>query len=309
MKNLINSSLIISVFGLSFVSCDKIEEPIKPEILIDTTLFSTGNWVDYVSPTFGENTNTNRNLILEDYTGHDCPNCPTAAIVAKDIEDANSERVFVVSIHAGKGGNDGFQKTKSDCGTASNPHDKLCHDFRTNEGTDYGIKFADYGFVGNPYGNISRYTFSDFMFQYHTAWAEKVDELLLANDLKINIQAKSNYYDESKGGFLHVESQSLKDLSGNYNIVTYVVQNHIEEWQNVSSTYVEDYDHHNVFLGCVDNEAWGQTIFSNASSGDKVETVYSYKLPTGISKEEIHFISYVYDVDTYEIIQVIKFTF
>jgi hypothetical protein len=255
------------------------------------------------------NTNTNRNLLLEDYTGHKCPNCPAAAIIANDIEVANPERVFVASIHAGAGGNDGFQKLNADCGTASNPDGHFCHDFRTDEGTEYGIVLAEFGFVGNPYGNISRHTFSGLMFQYHNVWEAKTDELLLENDLKVNIQAESNFYDASNGGYIHIESQFLEDLPSNYNIVTYVIQNELVEWQDVNSTYVEDYHHHNIFLGCIDGEAWGTSVASSPETGDIFETAYSYELPTGLTKDQLHFLTYIYDVDTYEILQVIKHDF
>jgi len=309
MKNIFKLVFAFIIISVGTLSCDKVEQPLKPEILIDTTLYADGIWENYPEPTFSANTNTDRNLLLEDYTGHKCPNCPEAATVATNIESANPGRVFVASIHAGAGGNEGFQKLNADCGTPSNTDGHFCHDFRTNEGTEYGIKFQSYGFVGNPYGNISRYSFSDFMFQYHNVWETKTNELLLANDLKVNIQAKSNFYEASSGGYLHIETQFLEDLTSSYNIVTYAIQNELVEWQDVSGTYVENYHHHNVFLGCVDGEAWGTSIASQPASGDVFETVYSYELPTGIAKEELHFLTYIYDVDTYEILQVIKHNF
>jgi len=309
MKNIFKLVFVFTGLSITTLSCDKVEEPLKPEILIDTTLYADGIWENYPTPTFTANTNTNRNLLLEDYTGHKCPNCPAAAVVATDIESANPERVFVASIHAGVGGNEGFQKLQSDCGTAANPDGHFCHDFRTDEGKKYGIEFESHGFVGNPYGNISRHTFPDFMFQYHNVWEAKTNELLIENDLKVNIQAKNNFYEASNGGYMHIESQFLEDLSSNYNLVTYVIQNELIEWQDNMGTEIEDYHHHNVFLGCIDGEEWGVSLASSPKTGDTFETVYSYVLPTGIAKNELHFLTYVYDVDTYEILQVIKHTF
>jgi hypothetical protein len=308
MKNILLSisSLFIIV---SITSCDKVEQPIKPAINVDTTLFVDGNWADYPMPTFESNTNTNRNLLLEDYTGHKCPNCPAAASVATEIEENNLDRVFVVSIHTGAGGDGNFQKTSSNCGTAENPENEFCYDFTTVEGNEYGITFQPFGFVGNPYGNISRYTFSDAMFQFHTSWVEKTNQLLTENVLTANLQAKNNYFDASNGGYLHVETQFLEDLTGNYNLVTYVIENEIVEWQDSVGTHLEDYHHHNVFLGCVDGLPWGQNLVTNPSSGDIVQKDYSYVLPSGLEKEGMHFISYVYNVETYEVLQVIKHTF
>jgi hypothetical protein len=304
MKKLFFSYFVLGLILLNFQSCDKIEQPIKTPITIDTTLFTDGNWADYPWPVFPENTNTNRNVLLEDYTGHKCPNCPAAAIVAKAVEDANPERVFVASIHAGAGGDNSFQKISTDCGT--NPNATFCHDFTTPEGTEYGIKFANFGFNGNPYGNISRHTFNGTMFQFHTEWLSKTNELISSNDLTVNMQAASNYYPASNGLYLHVQSEFKKDLIGNFNIVTYVIDNEIIDWQLDGSNYIENYHHHNVFLGTIDGEAWGRNIATNPKNGDKFETDYAYVLPNNVTTDSIHFLSYVYDVDTYEVLQVIK---
>ena len=309
MKRRVKLGFVFVICSTTMMSCNKVEETVKPEILIDTTLYTDGNWIDYAIPSFTTNTNTNRNLLLEEFTGHKCGNCPEAAEIAKNIELNNLGRVFDVSIHAGAGGNDGLQAPQANCGTVSNPNNKFCHDFRTNEGNDYGVRFEAFGFSGNPYGNISRHTFSEFMFQFHNVWEVKTSELLLENDLKVNIQAKNNFYAASNGGYIHIETQFLEDLSSNYNIVTYAIQNEVIEWQDVDGEDVEDYHHHNVFLGCVDGEAWGTSIASQPKSGEKFETTYSYVLPTGIAKDEIHFLTYVYDVNTYEILQVIKHNF
>ena len=80
------------------------KNPYPPEVNLelDTTLYP-GLWSDYENndwPIFSENTNTNRNVLIEDYTGHHCNNCPNAATIAHDIEVANPTRVFVASIHA-----------------------------------------------------------------------------------------------------------------------------------------------------------------------------------------------------------------
>lgn len=310
MKTLTTHIALLSLLVVTIVSCDKVEQPLKPVIDIDTTLFTDGNWADYPMPTFPTNTNMNRNVLIEDYTGHKCPNCPAAADVAAGIETANPERVFVVSIHAGAGGDNSFQALNANCGDlVANPHNEFCYDFSTNEGTEYGIKFQSYGFVGNPFGNINRITFSDAMFQFHTSWVAKTDEVLTENDLKANLQAISNYYTVSNGVYLHVETQFLEDLTGNYSIVTYVVDNEIIEWQDNAGTYDEHYHHHNVLLGTIDGLTWGQSLATNPKAGDIFQTDYAYELPTGLNNDSIHFLSYVYDVDSYEILQVIKHEF
>jgi hypothetical protein len=298
---------ITLVLILSTVSCDKIVYPVKIITELDTTLFTDGQFAIYPWPTFEANTNTTRNILLEDYTGHKCPNCPAAATEAANIEAANPGRVFVASIHAAPGGSytPGFQSLALDC---TDPSTSFCYDFRTQEGEEYAVKFENgYDFTFNPKGNLNRVSYSGDMFFKKDFWEAKVDDMIIENNLKVNLQAKSNYYSASRGVYLHVQADFLEDLVGDYNIVTYLIENSIVEDQYDGSVHIDDYHHHNVFFGCIDNEAWGHAIGgTDPVSGTNVQTDYSYVLPTGIESDELHFLTYVYDVNTYEILQVIK---
>lgn len=308
-------SLIIFTLGIvssvTFISCDKIENPYKEEIELDTTLFTDGNWEDYPWPTFDDNTNTLRNILLEDYTGHKCPNCPKAAAIAKTIEEEYPDRVFSVSIHTSPNGDGAFQALATDCDDPTNVEQAFCHDFTTTEGNTYGENFySGFGFIGNPQGTLNRMTFSSGdMFLFSQSWETNTATLISENNLKANIQAKSNYYSESNGVYLHIKTDFLEDIESNVSIVTYVVENEYVAWQDSSNVEIEEYHHHNVFLGCIDGQAWGQHLAESPSTGESFETDYSYQLPTGLTNEDIHFLTYVYNTETYEILQVIKHTF
>lgn len=310
MKKLVFIPFALAV-GI-FSSCDRVTDPYKPAIEIDTNLYP-GNWEDYTYPTFTQNTNADRNVMLEDFTGHKCPSCPSGAAVAKDIENANS-RVFVATIHAGKGGLTNFQKISNDCGTITNPNDEFCTILYVPEGLEYGATFQNgYGFFGNPSGTINRVSFdgdANNMFLGYPEWTGRVNEVLTANDLKLNIQAQSNYYTETNGLYLHVETEFLEDLSGNdYNLVVYVLENEIVDFQDSSGVILEDYHHHNVFRGCIDGLAWGRSIAGNHTANEKTYYDYSYELPAGKTNADYHLLIYAYDVATYEVLQVIKHEF
>jgi hypothetical protein len=106
-KILLSLGLLIFLFS----SCDRVENPIPNDLgNYDVALFPGNYGTEYSYPTFGQNTNTNVNVLLEDYTGHQCGNCPVGASIAESIEDANNGRVIVVSEHAGAGGISQFQR-------------------------------------------------------------------------------------------------------------------------------------------------------------------------------------------------------
>ena len=90
-----------------------------------------------------ENTNE-KGILLEDYTGHLCTNCPEAAQIAKSLEEDSSLNVIVASIHASTDG--GFQQV-----------DQLfTNNYETEAGNEYVRGSEMNGFLGNPNGTINR---------------------------------------------------------------------------------------------------------------------------------------------------------
>ena len=294
--------LIAVIFGAT--SCDKVTYPNVIITDLDTNLFP-GNFIDYEYPTFDANTNTLRNVVIADYTGHQCPFCPPAAAQAESIVDANPGRVFVATIHASPE-NDGagdFQKVSDD----------YPRDFTNPQGLEMAIEFYNLGigFTSNPKGTINRVPRDDgFYFLSNGDWAAKTDEVL-ATTLDVNIQAKSNYYPATLGVFLHVETEFINELDGTYNIVVYALENEIVSPQKLpDGTRDETYVHHDVHLGNVFEETWGRTVAQNVTeAGTKVQTDFSYKLPDGLINTDMHFLVVVFNRETYEIKQVIKHEF
>ena len=87
MKKLLFIGLVAAT-GLT--SCDKVEN-IYPEGVssseLDWSLYPDGDSTHYVDvanawPTFTANTNSDRNVLIEDFTGHKCVFCPAAADLA-----------------------------------------------------------------------------------------------------------------------------------------------------------------------------------------------------------------------------------
>ena len=58
---------VLGIFIVSIISCNKVEQTVKPVITIDTTLYTDGNWADYPMPVFTSNTNTYNSSIIPYY--------------------------------------------------------------------------------------------------------------------------------------------------------------------------------------------------------------------------------------------------
>jgi hypothetical protein len=299
--------LLVLLIGSSllFNACDRVKNPIPIDSAnYDVSLFPGNYATEYNYPSFGTNSNTNVNVLIEDYTGHQCGNCPVAAIVAKNIEAANPGRVFAISEHAGAGGVSQYQ-LRYQPGTPEYP--KYSRDFTNEAGLTYATSIV--GIPGNPYGMVNRRrpTGASNPWIPNGQWQQNVQNILQENNLRANLQMAVNYYPQTDALFVHVESEAKTNLSGNYNLVVYAVAKEVIDWQKnymVFPSDVEFYDHHNVHIGNV-NGIWGEPVFvTEATNGTKVRKDYTYKIRENFRGLDYAVIAYIMNADTYEILQV-----
>ena len=300
--------LFIFLFGFLFVSCDHVKNPYPPEVNLelDTTLYP-GLWSDYENndwPIFSENTNTNRNVLIEDFTGHKCVFCPAAADLAHALHEADPSRVYIASIHAGPDGIGDFQ-------SVSPPDYPL--DFTNPEGVEIGLYFGenDGGFPGNPRGTVNRFN-NGTIFQSPTQWTSMVNDQLSSNNLKVNIQSELNYYEETKGAFLHVELDPVDaNVAENLGITVYLLEDSLVGDQKMSdNSHNSNYIHRDIHRGNLNASAFGRPVSSEDLNGEKYYINYSFIVPNQLDGQynasNMHLLIYAFNTETWEIYQVIK---
>lgn len=267
--------LLSAIVALLFSGCDIIEFPYieKPENGNDTTKIY-------------------RKVLLEDYSGHRCNNCPTAAVEAKTIADTYGDRVVVMTVHAT------FLATPFP-GTYT-------YDFRTPEGTDYAAAF---GISSVPNGMVNRKKFSGNFALNYSSWAGEVSQLV-SEEASVGIELASNYNSTTRNLQVDVSTEFLKTLSGDYKVVVLLLESKIIKPQlnnNIAIGPVPDimnYEHNHVLRTSM-NGTWGETIVLN---GDDSKT-YNLTLNTEWVPSEMTILAYVYrdddaDGTRYEVIQV-----
>lgn len=302
--------LAILVAPFFFTSCDKVENPYPPQVSFGTwDLYPDGDSTHYytnVFQAFTVNANTERNVLIEDFTGHKCVFCPAAAVEAHNIELANPGRVFTAGIHASPNGIGNFQQIDAPT---------YVEDFTCAEGLDiatyFGNDWAGSPFQGNPYGAVSRYDGGNgFPVQSPSTWNASATSLISANDLKVNIQAQANYYPGTRGLFLHTELDVLDaGLSNELRTVVYLIQDSIQKPQLFPAPTNDslEYVHHDVMRGCIDGKTFGQELDVNhLDVNGKYYFNYIYELPSQYDPTNMHLLIYVRDAVTEEIYHVIE---
>lgn len=301
-------------------ACDKVENAYPTTTTsngLDWSLYPDGDSAFYVSqglwPTFTANTNTLRNVLIEDFTGHQCVNCPAQTDLMEQYIATNPTRIFGLAIHAGPTGITGFQETN-----ANYPTELFC-DAGIELGLHFGQNISGSAFLGNPAFSANRVLGNGQFTSNAGSTLFNKGNACLASSLKINLQAATNYFTSTRGLFVHVEVDKIdQSITSDLAIVTCLVEDSLVAPQLVQANATWDTDgtidgrntlyvHKDILRGMIDNRTFGKVLTAaNLGTNNKYYVNYSYKLPAEFEADNMKLYIYVYDKNTQEIYQVIE---
>lgn len=281
-KNMLFGFVILIAVEASFFlsSCDKIEDPYLPATTGggDTSIIKV------------------RKVLIEDFTGHKCGNCPDAATTIQTIKGTYGDRVISIALHTN------FYATPS---PAPSPY---TYDFRTSAGDEYDGIFIP---VGYPAGMINRRGFPTTTHWKNLGdWANIVDTLLaIAPDAYLKIT--NDYNSSTRVLNTSVRCEFLNPLNGTYKLIVLLTEDSIIKPQKFYTPAVDSltYVHRHVLRDCLTLINFGDNLISGIiTAGDTAVKNYTYTLPAdfkGLAPNENHcsVVAYVYNAATYEVIQ------
>lgn len=284
MKSFKALLIAIPLVLLFFSSCDKIKTPYatsKHGNITDTVM----DW-DTVVPV--------KRVLLEDYTGHKCVNCPEAAVIAHSLEDSYHGKLIVMAVHAG------YQALP---GTGN-----YAADFRSEAGEAWNVDFGINSI--NPQGMIDRKEFDGTRVLSKDVWSN--DAALEVNEAPVLIMIASNTYDSTNRTVdLVVYSHFIRSFAGSCNITVCVVEDSLISSQknnnpNVGTTPdILNYVFKDVLRETV-NGTYGEVLTGSADLQLTYKGRFSIPLNLAWAAKNCWIFAYVSKTDTKEIIQVIK---
>lgn len=276
MNKIINAFLILVI--TSIIACDEIDPPYEE------------------TPTPGPvDTLPVHKVLLEDFTGHTCGNCPYAAQEALNIANAPkyAGKIVIVSTHIG------FFAEPANSGL-------FTYDFRTQAGNEIDQQFQ-IDARGLPKGMINRnnFTFPDPILNY-TSWSTAVDSAVkMPADLKIEIEKEYNENTRALNATINLTyyNEGNKD----HQLVVYLLEDSIVKPQRF---YNPDRDepsfvHRHVLRGAF-NSSLGDPLTVNAiiQPGTKFSKSYVKTLNADWDEKHCSIVAFVHDIQTKKVLQV-----
>ena len=289
---LLRSILCMSLlFVLFSTGCDVVDDPLKnPEVgnPIDT---STTDPTDTSTTDPIDTSTTVKKVVLEEFTGVRCNNCPNAGKQAKALKNIYGQQLILIAIHAT---------------SLAEPNSDHPVDFTTDEGDDLAEFF---GLPGVPVGFVDRvgYNGSGGVLMTSDSWGNEVQNRV-QNDPVASIELRESGSNGSGNLSVNAEIVALENLDKRELWVNVVLtEDGIVAPQTMQDKSIDDdFVHNHVYRGSF-NGAYGELLADNSfSAGDTLNPDFSIQFQSQWRKDRCHVIAYIYDKENYEILQAQK---
>ena len=228
-----------------------------------------GDRLIYVKPA-----EVGRAILIEDFTGQRCINCPTGTEIINGIVSTYGEdNVIAVGVHSGPLGFAGNSKTVG---------------LMTDTGNEYYTHWDKENKMGQPWVIFNRKTSPD---SHYNNWAAMVGTIISE---KANLSVKiDNAYDAATRTLTTTVGAFGTNGTVNGKLQVWIVEDGIKALQMMPDGKPnKEYMHNHVFRAAV-NGTWGEDV--TVKEGETTTMKYSYKLPEAWNADNIAVVAFVYN--------------
>ena len=223
---------------------------------------------------------SNRNVLLEEYTGINCGYCPSGHKIANQIQAAHPGRVCIINIHQG--------------GYAANTYT-----------TQFGNPLANqYGVNSYPSGTVNRHSFNGTSVLARNQWSSKSNQILgMSSPVNIAAEGTLDMTTRTLNVRVQLYYTGTQTVASNMLNVAILQDNVLGPQsgasQNPAQVVDGQYNHMHMLRHLITGQ-WGETIDS-ITPGTLVEKTYEYVIPAMFGSpnaidawlEDLEFIAFV----------------
>lgn len=214
-----------------------------------------------------------RSVLIEDFTGQNCLNCPTATQIIGELQESyGHENVVAVAIHSG---DFGYMR-----GDRNRPYP-----LTTDMGDAY---FNHWGLSSQPVGIVNRQGASDY-----ASWGTQVFEQL-QKTARVDMRVQSAYDSEKRQIDVTVYTMGMDgNVSGKLQV--WLTEDNITEGQRMpDGVWNREYTHNHVFRDAV-NGAWGDDYSIQEGNVQTEKFFYTIPEDKDWKAENMHVVAFVYN--------------
>lgn len=268
-----NYIALLLLFGLLVFAngCDEIEGPKK----------------DY-SAVQG---NSSRRVLMEEFTGQRCPNCPNANAKAQELDSIFGEKLIIISVHA-----TAFAVPVPSLGYP--------FDYRTPMGDELAIDLGA-NLDGLPNGAINRTLKSQDLYVWKfTEWTNLISNQLTESP-SLEVGLESTYDATTRNANVTVDMEFFEEVGADAQLVVVLTEDSIISKQLDITTEYPDYVHRHVLRASLSNGTYGDALSAGTAIavGAKITRTYSITIPTDWDAAHCAIVAYVHTLGDRKVLQ------
>ena len=206
-----------------------------------------------------------RAILIEEFTGQNCTNCPDGHKAIQDLTSALGDSVVAVGIHASG------LAVPAPLG------------FKTDTGEEY------YKSVGSPALPTAVINMQTSPLQV-SDWSSQVDRLIV-NQTPFTVKAEAALDGDMYN--IKVAFSSGNDYEGK--LMVWICENDIVRRQLDHGTYINDYVHNHVFRAAVTEDIWGQPVSLKKDEPQYLDFTYKIKASDFWNTDNIYVVAFLYN--------------
>lgn len=217
---------------------------------------------------------TGKTVLVKDFTGVLCQNCPAAAEYAHELQQQiDEDHIIILGVHAGDlahaGGN--------------------FHDFTTEEGTAwYGNNNS------NPLFSVDHVALTSGQIYSHDQLNTPI-RAALEEDQTFELRVHNAYDEASRRLEVMSEAIAVADVDGDLYVTVCLVEDGIVGWQRIPGGVDREYVFRNVFRGTL-NGADGEAFLNgHADINERFSFTHEITLDDTFDADQCYILTYVYD--------------
>ena len=231
-------------------------------------------------PALGSGTDSERKVLIEEFTGVRCVNCPDGSAEIQNLLALHGENLIAVSIHSG---------------FFSKPYSENKYDFRSADGDAIASLLGEPQSFPSAVVNRKLFSGQNERQLSKQSWAGYIENEL-AEAPKFNISLESNFNTTGRNLTVKVTVVPLENVNEKLNLSVLLTEDDIEDYQITPAGKIPDYKHRHVFRRVLTNDAGGMDLGSSFVKGQAVVKEFSATIPELWKADDCHIVSFVHRV-------------
>ncbi len=255
-------------------------------IYIFSLLITALSSCDVIEPPYMESqenlpVDSNQNVLVELFTGHQCSNCPAAETTIEQLKKLYGEKLNIIVYHTG------FYAVTSE---------KFPVDYRTMEGNELESFFQVQFY---PSGMVNRIWNKQSYLLYPVEWAPAIADQLNHND-SVSLKLSTDFDSATRICIANVKVSVVTNIYEELKLCVFLAEDSLVSAQSISGDplypggIISDYVHMHVFRESF-NGTWGDIIFKQGTANQRSGSfTYSKNLNSNYKIDNCHIIAFIY---------------